>query len=71
MAYQTDKEPEPHFTVRVVITEVVPAWRTGSGPTARDYERRTDDVLNVVVRGTDQDDAITRAIGQLETARDS
>lgn len=69
MAYNDDKKPDPHYTVQVRIIEVTPEHRVGQGTQAVIVQRQTEEMVNITVRADSEDEAIARAIAQLETAR--
>lgn len=69
MAYESKNEPVGHYTVQVKVVYVKPEHTSGMGSSIKVYPRTTEEELSVTVRAEDQDDAISKAIAQLETAR--
>jgi hypothetical protein len=69
MAYNDDKAPEPQYTVQVRVVEVIQSYTVVRSGSPVRVDRQTDDLVNITVRADSEDDAIGKAIAQLETAR--
>jgi hypothetical protein len=74
MQFMAEK-PEPCYTVQVIVTEITPAWSEPKKPSYPQdgmvyHDETAREVLSLSVGADDKDEAISKAIRQLEVERE-